>query len=353
MHIRVGKAEAETAKRMLSKYGMLGRGISVQHRSSYVYFPVSNIDRRNIKKVLESCRASTVDIAPRPGRPADYREGLREALGGPAAGFDTGYDRLGNIAVIDPKGMTGAQERALARHIVDGNRTITTVLAKDGPVEGRYRTRKVRYVAGKRTFEARCREHGCTFEFDVRKTFFSARLAFERARVAELARHDRHVIVMFAGIGPFAIQIAKRNRSAEVVAIELNRYACGQMKREMELNRTPNVVPVQGDVKRIGPRYDNFADRIVMPLPKTSIRFLDDAYAMAGNGCVVHLYAFVRLDGLDGLIGRIREHAKRNSYSVRVLFTRTVRNYSAREMEAVVDYRIGKRPAGRTTQQVS
>jgi tRNA G37 N-methylase Trm5 len=48
-------------------------------------------------------------------------------------------------------------------------------------------------------------------------------------------------------------------------------------------------------------------------------------------------------NGTGKLIKLIREHAKRNSYSVRVAFKRTVRNYSAREIEVVIDYRISKR----------
>ncbi len=343
MHLKVSRAEAEAAKRMLSKFGMLGKGISVQHRGSYVYFPLSNIDRRKVKKVLEACGASISEMAPRPGKTRDYKGGLESALGADVAhSVDTGYDHLGNIAVIDPDGMTKAQEKVLAKHILAANGAITTVLAKGGPVEGVYRVRKVRHVLGKRTFEARYREHGCVYDFDVRKTFFSARLAYERARIAELARHDRHIIVMFAGIGPFAIQIAKRNWAAKVIAIELNRYACRQMDEEIRLNRTTNVMPVQGDVKKMGGRYDGFADRIVMPLPKTSTRFLDEAFAMARDGCVVHFYSFIKMGGLPQLIGEIREHARLNSCSVKVLFTRTVRNYSAREIEVVVDYRINR-----------
>ncbi len=343
MHLKVSKAKAQTAKEMLSKYGMLGRGISVQHRGSYVYFPLFNIDRRNIKKVLEACSASTVEMGAKPGKTRDYTGELKRALGEDALhSVDTGYDHLGNIAVIDPTGMTRAQEKILARHIIGSNRTITTVLAKGGPVEGIYRVRKVRYVFGKRTSIARYREHGCTYDFDVRKTFFSARLAYERARIAELAKQDKHVVVMFAGIGPFAIQIAKRNKSAKIVAIELNRYACRQMREEIRLNKTPNVVPVQGNVKKMRGKYDNFADRIVMPLPKTSTSFLDEACEMARNGCVVHLYSFINLDALQLLIDGIKDHAKHNSYSVKVLFTRTVRNYSAKEIEIVVDYKISK-----------
>jgi tRNA (guanine37-N1)-methyltransferase len=317
----------------------------VQHRNGYVYFPISNIDTGKVKKLLEVHRASLKDMAGKRGGRVDYAGMLESAVGSKAVGSaDTGYDSLGNIAVIDRKGMTAAGAKGLASCIMAANRSITTVLSKDGPVEGVYRTRRLRYVAGKRTFAALYRENSCAFEFDARRTFFSGRLAYERSRVAALARRDRAIMVMFAGVGPFAIEMAKANPRARVVAIELNPYAGRQLARNALLNKTGNVVAVTGDVKKLWKRYENFADRIVMPLPMSSTDFLDEAHRVARDGCTVHIYSFVAMDkGIEHLIGTIREHARANRYSVRVLFKRTVRNYSAREIEAVVDYRIAKR----------
>lgn len=345
LHLKVDSKRAEGAKRALSRQGMLDTTMLVQHRNGYVYFPVSNIDTGKIKKVLESCHASLEGLPGRKGGRADYAGMLRSAIGRKVAGSaGTGYDSFGNIAIIDRKGMTATAAKRLASCIMAANRSITTVLSKDGPVEGRYRTRRLKYVAGRRTFTALCRENSCAFEFDARKTFFSGRLAYERSRVAALAGRDKNIMVMFAGVGPFAIEIAKANPKARIVAIELNPYAARQLARNALLNKTGNVVAVAGDVKRLWKRYKSFADRIVMPLPMSSTGFLNEAHRVARGGCTVHLYSFVAMDGgLARLIKTIREHAKANRYSVRVLFKRTVRNYSAREIEVVVDYKITKR----------
>ena len=56
---------------------------------------------------------------------------------------------------------------------------IETVLLKAGPVEGRYRTRKLSYLTGAKKYMVEYRENGCLFRFDPRKTFFSSRLSFE------------------------------------------------------------------------------------------------------------------------------------------------------------------------------
>ncbi len=344
LHLKVGKRHAQKAKEMLAKAGMLAVGISVQHRSSYVYFPLSNIDVGKIKKVVERCGASVVRVKAAGRRPC-YREELGRRLGSETVkNAGTGFDLLGNIAIIDPRRLTIGKQKALAGFILETNRAIKTVLAKGGPVEGVYRTRSVRYVAGERAFISRYKENGCTFEFDVRKAFFSGRLAYERARVARLARRDRNVVVMFAGIGPFAVEIAKQNRRASIVAIELNRYAADRMRKCIELNKTPNVKPILCDVRKAVEKYPDFADRIVMPLPKTSTRFLDEAHKIGRHGCVVHLYSFVRRGGLEGLIRVIKEHARLHSYRAKVLFARTVRDYSAEEIEIVVDYKMEKLP---------
>lgn len=342
LHLKVDRRHAESARQMLSRHGMLESSSLVQHRSSYVYIPVCNIDTRTIKKVLEANHATLEELRARSSGRVDYPKLLSSRIGDAAASYDTGYDALGNIALIDGK-LPRKEALSLASCIMLANRNIATVLSK-GPVKGTYRTRSLKHVSGKRTFIALYRENSCTFRFDVRKTFFSCRLSYERARIARLARHDKNVMVMFAGIGPFAIEIAKGNPKARVVAVELNPYAYRSMQENAGLNRTPNVEPVLADVRSISRRYRNFADRIVMPLPASSTEFLDDALSIARDGCTIHLYSFVEMDGgTERLVKRVREHAKRNSCSIRVLFRRTARNYSAKEIEAVVDYRVRKR----------
>lgn len=342
LHVKTDNAHAEGIRRLLSRQGLLDTKRLVQHRNGYVYFPVCNIDTAKAKKLLEGKPASPSSIASRRAPREDYKGMLLSSIGREAlSSIDTGYDCLGNMAVIDGRGMTRTVERKLASCIMALNRTITTVLSKEGPVKGVYRTRNLRYVSGKRTFTALYRENSCTFEFDARKTFFSNRLAYERARIARLARRDKTVMVMFAGMGPFAIEIAKLNPKARIVAIELNPYACRQMRRNIALNKTANVEPVQGDVRKLSRDYRRFADRIVMPLPQTSTEFLDDAHVAAREGCVVHLYAFVPAEGgAERLAQTIRDHAKANRYKAEILFGRTVRNYSAKDVEVVVDYRI-------------
>ena len=254
-----------------------------------------------------------------------------------------GYDLLGGTAIIEFRGTrAGAREAALKLMEFDGR--IKTVLLKAGPVTGEYRTRKLSHLAGARKYTVDYRENGCTFRFDPRKTFFSSRLSFERSRILNLAKDGENVCVMFAGAGPFAIELAKKFRGSIITAIEKNPASVRYLKENLALNRTPNVTAVKGDVKKVAKSYRGSADRIIMPLPWSSLDFLDEAVLVAKERATVHIYIFGRTEGLEAESWkRIAAHAKRNRCTARKLFSRAVRTYSASESEIVIDYTLRKR----------
>ncbi|MDE1873856.1 MAG: methyltransferase [Candidatus Micrarchaeota archaeon] len=248
-----------------------------------------------------------------------------------------GYDLYGNIAVIDaePRRAPG-----LARRLMRENKNVETVLRKGGAVRGRYRTRKFVYVAGRRNYLATYRENGCIFRFDIRKTFFSTRLAFERKRVSDSARNGENVVVMFAGVGPYAIEIARQNKRGRVVAIELNAAACRYARENAKLNKTANVVVEHGDVDAFVGKYSGFADRIAMPLPGDSFRFLPAALGMAAKGCTIHYYAFCKIGESGDEVAKLRLFFSKRRRKFRLLGTRIARPYSAKDAELAIDFRI-------------
>ncbi|MDE1856841.1 MAG: methyltransferase [Candidatus Micrarchaeota archaeon] len=256
-----------------------------------------------------------------------------------------GFDLLGNIAIIDFTDRLKKRSKEIAGVILKYNKNVDTVVAKAGPVEGVFRTRKYRYVAGKRSFIASYRENGCTFVFDIRKTYFSPRWSFERSRLMAMVRPKESVVVMFAGVGPFAIEIAKAHKDARVTGIELNEYACKAFADNIKLNKVPNVTCIHGDVSKASknPALKNSADRIIMPLPMSSLQFLDDVLRIAKRKCTVHIYALGMIEhGGDSIWRAISAHAEKNGYRVKKIFSRVARPYSAREQEMVIDYSISK-----------
>jgi tRNA (guanine37-N1)-methyltransferase len=343
-YIRVSKPNAEKLKRIISEKDRLNRKLPVRHSGNYVYLPLLNIDKERIKNLLGRFDARIVRMKkgeiPEKTKFADRLKGI---VGDVRGGFAGRYDLLGDIAIMEiPPGLS-PKEGEIAGALMDSDPKIRTVLAKGGPVSGTYRIRKVRYVGGRKNFIAEYRENGCLFRFDVRKTFFSVRLSYERTRISSLVGRREKVMVMFAGVGPFAIVIAKAHKDSDVVAIEANADACKAMVGNIAANKVQNVSAVLGDVRVRYKEYKNFADRVVMPLPMSAGSFLTEALYVAKDKAVVHLYRFCRADGgTEEVIREIKEHARGHGYAISKITTRVVRPYSPKEIEIVVDYTIRK-----------
>ncbi len=337
--IKAGKKNAERVRRFLKAHKLMAKNYDVYRKGNFIYFPVSNVKGREISAIrgMGGVRASAG--FKRLERSA-YRELLLERLG--RRRYDNAtksYDILGNIAVIDAD--SGALARRIAGAVMETNSSVETVIRKIGAVKGRYRRRRYGHVAGRRNYIATYRENGALMRFDVRKSFFSPRLSYERSRIAALAKEGEQVIVMFAGVGPFALVLAKAHPHSKIVAIELNRYAYNEMLSNIRLNKARNVIPVLGDVNRQAAMYRHFADRIIMPLPKDSHSFLGAALTAARKGCIVHYYAFEEAEGAyEKQISVLRSFFDSKKRKIRILNMRIVRPYSAHEVEIVLDFRI-------------
>ena len=333
--IKVARENAEKARRLL------GVRISANHKvrreGKYVFLPLSSCPEGSELSALRPIGARMVEA--KFGR-RDERKSYNQilsTLGKKGEIKSKGYDLFGNIAVIDVQPKFA---RKAAEALMESGSSIRTVLRKGGAVKGRFRTRKFFYVAGERNYITLYKENGCTFKFDVRSVFFSTRLAYERKRISELVTPNEKIIVMFAGVGPYAIEIARAHSRCTVVAIELNKAACRYMIENVELNKVKNVIPVQGDVRRAAVKYRGFADRIVMPLPKTASTFLEEVLICAKSRCTVHYYAFCKAGREEETIDKIRQFFVSHKKKFRVLAKRIVRPYSAREIEIVVDFLI-------------
>jgi len=343
-YAKVAKSKAEVLKRLLVEERLLDHSRKVKHGSRYVYFPL--IDARTKTKKLISSKAELVNRKhDRKNKHLTYSELLERALSKDERKLlAKGYDAFGDIAVIEISEELRSKSRTIASAILKSNKHIKTVFAKVGAVSGLYRIRRVRYIAGEKTSMAHHVENGCTFVFDIKKTFFSPRLSYERHRICKLARDGENIAVPFAGVGPFAIEIGKAHPSSKVIAIELNRRAYNYMVKNISINRTRNVVPVCGNFSKIAKTRTDWADRIVMPSPTTTMNFLGPVIQMAKKRATVHLYVFCDAkNGISKKQEEITKFMKKSGYKTNFLFSRTVRTYSKNEIEAAIDFTISKK----------
>jgi len=202
------------------------------------------------------------------------------------------FDIIGHIAIIEIPEKLKRKKKLIAKVIMSLNKHIKTVLEKASERRGTYRIRKYRFLAGEKNFETIHKEYGCLFKLDPTKVYFSPRELTERQRIASQVKEDEVVMVMFAGVAPYAIQIAKRQPNVkEVIAIEINPVAVKYAKENVILNKVQGKVKViEGDVKEKCKGFYGKCDRVVMPLPKGAEDFLDIAVNCLKEEGYIHFY---------------------------------------------------------------
>lgn len=236
------------------------------------------------------------------------------------------HELVGGIALLQERDVAGAEKLLAARP------SLHTVLYPESAVEGEFRTRTFALLAGKDTTRTRYVEYGLRFEIDLAVAYFSSRLANERQRVLNLMDKGERVFDLFAGVGPFAITLA---RKADVVfASDINPGAVHLMVENLRLNHVDNVVPVLADAGRIGRVCMLQWDRVIMNLPLMSARFLETAFDLCRDGGWIHFYALQSEEG---------EFTPRiEAYTEGAVHERVVRSYSPSQHHAVYDIEVKK-----------
>jgi tRNA (guanine37-N1)-methyltransferase len=232
------------------------------------------------------------------------REGLRERLRGviPEEAMrlvPKSYDIIGSrvkaVAVIEIPEELRPYETDIASALMELHKNVRSILAKESGRGGEYRLRGMRLIAGDPDTEVIHREAGCLFKLDPMKVYFSPREATERGRIASKVGRGERILVMFSGVGPYPIRIAKLHREVDITAVELNPYAHNYCVENIHLNKVENRIhPILGDVKEVCPKLEGSFDRIVMPLPLGAYRFLDLAIPLLKERGVLHFYHWSR-----------------------------------------------------------
>lgn len=231
------------------------------------------------------------------------------------------YDIVGDIAIVEP----GAD----AKRLLEENKNINVVLEKRGEVEGEFRIRDYEVTASRedaRDFsdvpalirprkitETVHKENGCRFKVDPTDAYFSVRLGTERKRICDQIKDGEKILVMFAGVGPYAIEAAKLANPEVVIGIEINPNALHYFSENISLNKLEGKVKaLEGDVKEIIPKLKEEFDRVIMPLPKDSDNFLYLALKRIKKGGRIHLYKILHENDLDKFLQEIKRSIPRS-----------------------------------------
>ncbi|ELY64026.1 class I SAM-dependent methyltransferase [Natronococcus jeotgali] len=252
-------------------------------------------------------------------------------------------------------------ETDVAEALLELHGEADSVLADEGIANegtaGTYREPRTRLLAGERDTETVHVEHGTRYGLDPAKVMFSPGNQAERVRMGEVVDPGERVFDMFAGIGYFALPMARTG--ARVTATELNPTAFRYLLENAVLNDVGDRIDAYtADCRELAGELE--VDRVVMGYygradgagsedaadartarTDEARDFLPHALEALVPGGVVHYHEATPESRLwDRPIERLETAAQRAERELEVLEKRRVKSHSAGVAHVVVDARF-------------
>jgi tRNA (guanine37-N1)-methyltransferase len=253
------------------------------------------------------------------------------------------FEIVGNrekaVAIVEIS--EGEDEKKIAEEIMKRHKNVKSVLKKVSERKGELRLRDYELIAGDENTEVVHKEYGYFLKLDPRKVYFSPREAKERQRIAEQVKPGEEILVMFSGIAPIAIAIAKKQPEVgKIYCIEMNKDAHEYAKENVRRNKLSHkIFLIHGDVEEVAKEINLKFDRIIMPLPFGAKSFLDIALNCLKENGIIHFYSVGDEKDLfsDGL-KEIEAVAKKMNKKIKILNMRKVLPFSPRRWKVCIEF---------------
>ncbi len=311
--VKVPKKEAEWFRKhyrelILTEY-------KPKKEDNFIIFPV--------KEAVKNYKTIETKFEVRPKKPKSVFEDTNAEI--------QSFDIIGDVLILQLKGSEDVSK--LIENMRKLHPNIKTICTRAGTIEDEFRTLPIKILWGNGT-ETVHTEYGIKIKLDISKVYFTPRLAEERKRIADMVKSGEKVAVFFAGVGPYALMIA-RSKNVEIWAIEKNPYAYEYLCENIELNKLKGkIYPFLGDVKEIVPKLDVKFDRIIMPLPRKAHEFLYLIPRCSHRGTVVHYYRIAEQPEL------VIKELKEKLLNIKILGWRKTGSVSPKEKRWVVDFEV-------------
>jgi len=263
------------------------------------------------------------------------------------------FDLLGTTALVRfPDNFTTKEKKKFAFDLMKKQKSIKTVLEKSGEIKGRLRKLSTNFIAGEDTKEIIYKENGCIFKFNIDNTYFSSRLSNERKEIASLIKPNESVLVMFSGVSPFPIVIAKNSKAKNVYSNELNTQANKYGLLNIKLNKVDNkVILIPGDINKVTQKIikeiqinkekiPKKFDVIVMPRPQLKDTFLNSAFILSKKGTIIYYYDFCKEVEKDKIVEKIKKEAKNSGVKIKILNIKNAGEIAPYKIRIRVDFII-------------
>jgi tRNA (guanine37-N1)-methyltransferase len=350
LSIKVPKNQGEKIISLASKLGLINKSLSIQRDQDHLYIPLSRqIEEQELqalKNQVSSLQVTKCVFAEKKPSAETLMQVLKSCLPpNLLISLPHSLDVIGDIAIIEIPLELEQHQSLIGETILKTHKGVKTVLAKAGAISGTYRVRELRFIAGEQKTKTIHREFGCQYHVDVAKAYFSPRLSHEHQRVATQVQAGETVVDLFAGVGPFSVLIAKCNPTVKVYAVDLNPDAVELLKVNVRVNRVEGkIISILGDAGQLAAnQLCGVADRVIMNLPETAIKFVDAAcQTLKPQGGMIHFYGFVRQpDSVEELKRRFSSAVEASDRKVEAfLCDRSVRETAPYESQIVLDAKI-------------
>jgi len=363
-YIRVQKIDGQKFLNFIHNHSNRNKKIidpnyEIEHEDNFVLFPII---ADNLKPVLSKLTEMHYEIVERNERlklnpvKRSIRNYLENDL--PRKILDVipkSYDIIGDILIVEFDRLNKLEDPdvflykiKISDALLKINKSVKSVYEKKSEILGDFRLRELKLIVGFDNSETLYKENKTIYKLDVKKVFFSPRLGQERKRISENHFNFNEMIVdMFAGVGSFSIQIAKKNR-VKIYAFDVNPVAFRYMEENVEINNVEDKIEVYNlDVKellipgnQVGKMIHNQIDRIIMNLPEMSFNFLDvTCFLMKNSGGILHFYSIAEKENAFEITSnRLKEKLAGYSFKIdKILSKRIVKAYSPKKDLIVLD----------------
>lgn len=249
--------------------------------------------------------------------------------------FKKSFDIIGDVVILEiPDDLE--EEKFLIGEAALKFTKRRSVYRKKSEIKGVIRTRELEHLAGEDQPITIHKEYDSYIMLDVKEVYFSPRLATERKIITDQVQEKEIIIDMFAGVGPFAINIARKH-NVQIYAIDINPQAIHYLKKNIVKNKLKGkIYPIEGDVKTVLEDLDVRADRVIMNLPGTAHEFLPIAVEHLKPGGTLHYYQFSR--DFDDAVKKVLAAA--HPHQVEILNRRKVKSRSPGVWHVAIDAKL-------------
>jgi len=320
--LRLKKEQAQAAKEFLQQKGWFATGTMIGRSvQRYVLLPLNEkADEKALLKKFKPASIENRNLQAFPALPGNLKILLRGIV--PEKALDElikSYDTVGDIAVLDIPPKLERFEGQIAHAMKRAYPNLKVIAKKAGKREAIERVLPLKIISGENRLVTMYKEHEVPMKVDLEKVYFSPRASGERFRIAQLVKRNEKVLVMFGGIAPYALVIAKLQPNCKIWSVELNPDAHELAETNVRINRFGHIVtPILGDVLEVVPKIGERFDRTIMPLPNQSWTYLPLALEYSAPSATIHFMVTVKDRELDKVKTKIEETAKKAGKKIEI-----------------------------------